>query len=149
MSFSHLKKLISLKAIVIRDGIEKQISASELVPGDILLLETGDKISADARIINIINLQTQESSLTGESLPIKKRIGFFKEVMAVADRLNMLFSGTIITKGRGRAVVTNTGMNTEIGKIAKMIQETKTPLTPLQKKLAHLGKVLGILVIIS
>jgi len=147
-AIAALKKMISLKATVIRSGEEKQIDASLLVPGDLLVIETGDKIPADSRLINVVNLQAQEASLTGESVPVKKEAVAYKKHMAVADRANMVFSSTIITNGRAKAIVTGTGMDTEIGKIAKMIQETKPEPTPLQKKLAHLGKVLGILVVI-
>ncbi len=147
-AISALKKLISLKATVIRDGVETDIDASLLVPGDIIVLDTGDKIAADARLINTVNLQTQEASLTGESLPVKKEVVVFKKTISVADRANMIFNGTIVTNGHGRAIVTETGMNTEIGHIATMIKETKTEPTPLQKKLASLSGILGIIVIL-
>ena len=146
-AIAALKKMISLKAIVLRSGVQKEIDAAELVPGDILILETGEKIPADARLIDTINLETQEAALTGESLPVQKKTTTFQKVIAVADRINMVFSGTIITKGRGRAIVTGTGMSTEMGKIAKLIKETKTEPTPLQIKLAHLSEFLGIAVI--
>ncbi|MBR9692160.1 calcium-translocating P-type ATPase, SERCA-type [Candidatus Woesearchaeota archaeon] len=138
-----LKKMASLKAVVIRDGKEKKIDAKELIPGDVILLETGEKIPADARLIEVVNLQTQEAALTGESLPVKKEEAALSEDISVADRINMIFSGTIITKGRGKAVVTSTGMNSEIGKIAKMIQTAEAELTPLQKKLKILGEYMG------
>ncbi len=147
-SILALKKLISLKATVMRDGEEKKIDASEIVPGDIILLETGDKIAADSRLISIVNLEVQEAALTGESIPVKKDIHSIKKEVAVADRDNMVFSGTIVTKGHGTAVVTSTGMNTEIGKIARIIQQSRPELTPLQKKLSQLGKFLGLAVII-
>lgn len=143
-----LKKLASLQATVVRDGIEKKIDAIRLVPGDIILLETGEKIPADARLIETVNLETQEAMLTGESLPNKKHTGVIEEKIPVADRANMVFSGTIVTRGRGKAVVTETGMLTEIGKIATMIQEKKVKLTPLQKKLKILGEALGVAAII-
>jgi Ca2+-transporting ATPase len=142
-----LKKMASLKATVIRDGEEKEIDAINLVPGDIIILTTGEKIPADARLIETSNLQTQEAALTGESVPTKKELKVFKKDTPVADRDNMVFSGTIITNGRGKAVVAETGMLTEIGKIAKLIQEAKPELTPLQKKLKTLGKLLTVLVI--
>jgi len=146
-AIAALKKLISLKAIVIRSGMQKEIPASQLVPGDIIILHTGEKIAADARIIEAINLQTQEASLTGESMPVKKLTTTFKKILAVADRANMVFSSTIVTKGRGKAVVVGTGTSTEIGRIAKLIKEAKPEPTPLQKKLSHLSKFLGIAVI--
>lgn len=138
-----LKKLASLKASAIREGKRKEIDAKELVPGDIIILETGKKVPADSRLLEAINLEAQESSLTGESIPVKKTIESLPEKTVLADRTNMVFSSTAITNGRGRAIVTNTGMQTEIGKIAALIQETPQELTPLQKKLDKLGKLLG------
>ena len=139
-----LKKMASLKAKVIRNNEEKLIDAAELVPGDIIFLEVGMKVPADSRLIQIVNLQTQEAALTGESLPVKKEPEALPEKPPVADRKNMVFSGTIITAGRGKAVVVETGMNSEIGKIAEMIQTAEEKMTPLQVKLAQLGQLLGI-----
>jgi len=147
-SIQALKKLTSPQAVVLRNNKQQKIDAKFLVPGDIILLETGDKIPADARIIESINLQTQESSLTGESLPIKKQTEPIKQNTPIADRFNIVFSGTIITTGRGKAIVTNTGMSTEIGKIASMIEKEKETLSPLQKKLKKLGEFLGLATII-
>jgi len=143
-----LKKMASLKAVVLREGVEHEINAREIVPGDIVLLETGEKIPADARLIEIANLETQEAALTGESLPIKKILDVLKEGIGIADRKNMVFSGTIITKGRAKAIVTGTGMTTELGKIAHMIQTTEADMTPLQLKLKQLGKWLGLITLI-
>ncbi|MBW2980956.1 calcium-translocating P-type ATPase, SERCA-type [Candidatus Woesearchaeota archaeon] len=143
-----LKKMASLKATVIRDGKQQQIDATNLVPGDIVILTTGEKIPADARLIEAVNLQTQEAALTGESLPIKKVTKVFKKDTPVADRKNMVFSGTIITDGRGKAIVTETGMSTELGKIANLIQKAKPGLTPLQKNLDKIGKLLTVVVLI-
>ena len=147
-SIEALKKLTSLKATVIREGKEKDIDAKLLVPGDIIKLETGDKLPADCRIYELINLQTQEAMLTGESTPVKKELKTLAEKTPLADRLNMAFSGTIITNGKGRAIVTSTGMQTEIGKIATLIEEVEPELTPLQKKLNTLGKKIGLAVIL-
>lgn len=147
-SIDALKKMISLKATVLRDGEEVIVDASEVVPGDILLLATGDKVSADARIIESVNLQIQEAALTGESVPVKKTAGVLHAETAVADRSNMVFSGTIVTNGRAKAVVIGTGMQTEFGKIARLIQEAKPEPTPLQKKLKRIGLFLGSTVII-
>src|SRR3989338_6404490 len=147
-SIEALKKLASLKATVIRDGKEKNIDAKLLVPGDILKLETGDKLPADARLFEIINLETQEAALTGESTPVSKELKLLPEKTSLADRINMVFSGTIITNGRGKAIVTGTGMKTEIGKIATLIQETEQEKTPLQKKLDQMGRFLGLITII-
>ncbi len=146
-SIQALKRLAGLRATVIRDSKEKEIRAEEIVPGDILVLNTGDKIAADARLIELVNLQTQEAALTGESLPIKKELAVLHESAVVGDRKNMVFSGTIITKGRAKALVTDTGMNTELGRIAKLIEETRQEPTPLQKKLKNLAKYLGLAVV--
>ncbi len=146
-SIEALKKLVSLKAKVIRDNRVQEIPAAEVVPGDILVLEEGDKLPADARLIVSINLETQEASLTGESTPVEKNIDLLEEHLPVADQKNMVFSSTIITRGRGRAVVVETGMGTEIGKIAEMIQEAEKELTPLQLSLKQLGHRLGTLTI--
>ena len=143
-----LKKLTSLKATVIRDGAKKDINSGELVPGDIIVLETGDKVPADSRLIEIFNLQTQESALTGESQPVKKSPGELPEKAPVADRKNTVFAGTIVVSGRAKAVVASTGMQTEIGKIAKMIQGVEQEDTPLQKKMDQLGNKMGIITII-
>ncbi|MBU0457453.1 MAG: calcium-translocating P-type ATPase, SERCA-type [Nanoarchaeota archaeon] len=142
-----LRKLTALKAKVIRNGKEIEIDSKELVPGDIVLLETGSKVPADARLIQIAALQVDEASLTGESVPSKKVIEPLKEGTTVTDQENMVFMGTIVTKGRAKAIVTNTGMNTEIGKIAEMVQEVEEKLTPLQEKLKQFGKWLGVVTI--
>ena len=142
-----LKKLASLKATVLRDNQKKEIDSRELVPGDIIILETGDKVPADARLIEVFNLQAQEAALTGESQPVKKHIDILEEKIAIGDRKNMVFSGTIIVSGRAKAAITGTGMQTEIGKIAKMIEDVKPEPTPLQKKMDRLGKLLGKVVI--
>ncbi|TKJ17847.1 ATPase [Candidatus Woesearchaeota archaeon B3_Woes] len=147
-SIQALKKLASQQSVVLRDGKEKKINSTELVPGDIIILETGEKIPADSRLIESINLHTQEASLTGESTPVTKDIKTLNKKSPVADRKNIVFSGTIITAGRGKAAVIRTGMDTEIGKIAKMIQKQTTKLTPLQIKLKKLGELLGLATII-
>lgn len=138
-----LKKLASLKATVIRDGKKREIDAKELVPGDVIVLESGDKIPADARLIEVFSLQTQEAALTGESQPVKKHTDRLEEKASIADRKNMVFSGTIAVSGRAKALVVATGMQTEIGKIATLIEEIKPEPTPLQKKMDQLGRLLG------
>jgi len=143
-----LRKMASLKARVIRDGKDQVIDALNLVPGDIIIIETGEKIPADARLIQSFTLKTQEAALTGESLPVTKNHLVLSEKTAMPDQKNMIFSGTIVAAGRGEAVVTKTGMNTEIGKIAGMIAEAKREPTNLQKKLDSLGKWIGWAVII-
>src|SRR3989344_5261563 len=129
-----LKKMTSLTATVIRSGQKKEIDAKHLVPGDIICIETGDKVPADARLIEAFNLQAQEAALTGESRPVSKQTKELPEKTAVADMKNMVFSGTIIASGRANAVVAETG------KIATMIEEVKPEPTPLQKKMDQLGK---------
>ena len=108
--------MASLKATVLRDGEKKDIDAKNLVPGDIMLLETGDKVPADSRLIESFNLQVQEGALTGESQPVKKHTNELDEKTPIADRKNMVFAGTIVVSGRAKAVVAGTGMQTEIGK---------------------------------
>ncbi|MBW2995179.1 HAD-IC family P-type ATPase, partial [Candidatus Woesearchaeota archaeon] len=142
-----LRKLTALKAKVIRNGKEIEIDSKELVPGDMILLETGSKVPGDARLIEIAAFQVEEASLTGESVPSKKVIEPLKEGIPVTDQINMVFMGTIVTKGRAKAIITGTGMNTEIGKIAGMVQEVKEKLTPLQEKLKQFGKWLGFVTI--
>ncbi|NQV09039.1 calcium-translocating P-type ATPase, SERCA-type [Candidatus Woesearchaeota archaeon] len=147
-SIEALKKLTSLKAKVIRDGKEIKIDAKNIVPGDILVLEEGDKIPADARLIEVNNFETQEASLTGESTTVRKNLNLLAKNIEVADQRNMVFSGTIAAKGNARAIVVGTGMSSEIGKIAIMIHEGGEKLTPLQVKLKHLGKWIGIATIV-
>ena len=148
-AMESLKKLAAPKTRVIRDGKQKEILAEKLVPGDMVILEEGDRIPADARLIEVRSLKVDESALTGESVPISKDIRVLKDV-SLADRKNMVFLGTIITYGRAKAVVTSTGMETEMGKIAKMIQvKEKTEVTPLQEKLDEFGKWMGVVVLIA
>ena len=143
-SLEALKKLSAHAAKVIRDGKETAIPSRELVPGDLVIIETGDYISADLRVIEAVNLKSQEASLTGESVPVEKRTDAIQATeVGVGDRKNMLFSSSLITYGRGKAIVVKTGMNTEVGKIADMINQTEDQETPLQKKLNSLGKTLG------
>ena len=147
-SLEALKKLSEHAAKVVRDGKEQVIPARELVPGDIVIIETGDYVSADLRIIEAANLKAQESSLTGESVPVEKETNPIEGLeVGVGDRINMLFSSSLITYGRGKAIVVETGMNTEVGKIAGMLNETEKQETPLQKRLNKLGKTLGIVAI--
>ncbi|MFX0098771.1 MAG: cation-translocating P-type ATPase [Candidatus Hodarchaeota archaeon] len=143
-----LKKMSAAKATVLRDDEIIEIFARELVPGDVILLETGDQVPADARIIDSNELKADEASLTGESMAVSKTADAILEEVTIGDRKNSVFSSTIITYGRGRAIVTSTGMNTEIGKIAKIISETEDELTPLAKKIDKFGKKLGWLIII-
>ena len=140
-SLEELKKLASPKARVIRDSRIEEIDSRELVPGDLILLETGDKMPADARILFTRGLQVDESLLTGESIPVTKTAGnLHKRGIGVAEQRNMVFMGTTVTGGKGRAVVVSTGMNTEMGKIAHLLEEESNKLTPLQRRLKNLGK---------
>lgn len=140
-----LKELAAPTALVIRDGVEKHISSKLIVPGDIIKLTSGDLIPADCRVISHVNLQTNESMLTGESLPVDKTTTEInKENLPLGDRINMLYSGTIVVKGRCTALVVATGNNTEIGKIANLVQE-KDELTPLQLELKTVGARIGII----
>ena len=148
-SLEALQKLSSHVAKVIRDGKVEVVQSRELVPGDIVVLDTGDYVPADLRIIEAVNLKAQEASLTGESVPVEKNIETIeKEKTELGDRTNMLFSSSLITYGRGKGIVVETGMNTEVGKIAGIINETKETETPLQHKLNKLGKTLGIAAIV-
>src|SRR4030042_2176919 len=139
-----LKRMAAPTASVLRDRMEIEISATELVPGDIILLRTGDKIPADARLIDAVNLKTDEASLTGESIPLEKTGKAIAGEASIGDRKNMVFTGTAAVYGRGLAVVTATGMATEFGKIATMLQEVKKERTPLQVNLDQLGKWIAI-----
>ena len=144
-SLEALQKLSSHSAKVIRNGQVNVVASRELVPGDIVVLDTGDYVPADLRIIEAANLKSQEASLTGESVPSEKNSATIEsEKVGVGDRTNMLFSSSLITYGRGKGVVVETGMNTEVGKIAGIISNTVKSETPLQTKLNKLGKTLGI-----
>jgi Ca2+-transporting ATPase len=143
-SLEMLKKMSSPKAKVNRDGTERIIDTGELVPGDIIFLDVGDKIPADCRVINSYNLNIDEAVLTGESVPVSKTLEALPGDLPLGERKNLVFSGTVVTFGRGTAVVYATGMNTEFGKIAKMLQSVKKEVTPLQKNLEGVGKVLGV-----
>ena len=144
-SLEALKKLSSHASKVIRNGKEQVIPARELVPGDLVVIETGDYIAADLRTIEAVNLKSQEASLTGESVPVEKITEKIDgNEIGIGDRKNMLFSSSLITYGRGKAIVVNTGMNTEVGKIAGMLDNAEKQETPLQQKLNDLGKTLGI-----
>jgi Ca2+-transporting ATPase len=143
-AIAALKKLAVPFVRVRRDGKLKEISASDIVPGDILLIETGNIVPADARLLQSPNLRVQESPLTGESVPVEKHCDPLPGRASIGDRKNMVYMGTIVTYGRGEAVVTATGMNTELGKIATMLQGVEEEQTPLQRRLARLGGVLAV-----
>ncbi len=143
-----MKKLTAPKARVLREGKEVIIPAREVVPGDILLLEAGDRIPADGRLIETVDLKTDEAVLTGESTPVEKETGVIDEKTPIADRKNSVFMATHVIYGRGKAVITSTGMNTEFGKIAEMVQAVEEEETPLKQKLGRFAKKLGIIIVI-
>jgi len=140
-----LKKMLSPTITVLRRGREEEVPSKELVPGDILLLEAGDKIPADARLVEIHSLRCDEAPLTGESFPVPKDIQPLPEKTRVSERKNLVFTGTTITYGRGKAVVISTGMNTEFGKIAEKVTAMETEKSPLEKRTEEIGKWLGII----
>lgn len=144
-SLEALQKLSSHVAKVVRNGKVEVVASRELVPGDVVVLDTGDYVPADLRIVEGVNLKSQESSLTGESVPVDKNSEVITdEKVGIGDRTNMLFSSSLVTYGRGKGIVVETGMNTEVGKIASIINDTVGTATPLQIKLNKLGKTLGI-----
>ena len=137
------------QAKVIRDRTRRSLEATELVPGDIILIEEGDSIPADARLIKTTALQTAEAALTGESLPISKDTRTIAEAVSLGDRDNMVFSGTVVTYGHGRAVVTATGMRTQMGlRCGNALRSFPAETTPLQRELARVGRLLGLIVVI-
>ena len=143
-----LKKLTSPRTIVIRDGIRKEIPAAELVVGDLVDLETGAQVPADIRLTRSANLQVEESAITGESVPVEKDALFLADCrreILLGDRVNMVYMSTIVTHGHGEGIVTAVGMDTEIGRIASMITDTEDEMTPLQKRLGDLGRLLSAL----
>jgi len=148
-SIESLKKLTPQIAKVIREGKIQEINAEELVPGDIIELEAGNYVPADCRIIEGFNLKIEESSLTGETEPVEKsEAQILEEKIPLGDMKNMGFMASIVVSGHGKAIVTDTGMNTKIGKIANMINEEEAPETPIQKKLSEVGKTLGIVCLV-
>jgi Ca2+-transporting ATPase len=143
-SLEALNKMSSPRTKVMREGQIEEIDSTEIVPGDIVVLDTGDIIPADMRLIEAFNLKVQESALTGESVPVDKIESTLEgSDITLGDRTNMAFSTSIVTYGRGRGVIVGTGMNTEVGKIANMLQSTEATETPMSKRLGQLGKVLG------
>jgi len=143
-----MKKLTTPKTRVLRNGGEAIIPAREVVPGDIVLLEAGDRVPADGKLLEVVDFKTDEAVLTGESTPVNKELGIVEEKTPVADRKNSVFMATHITYGRGKAVITSTGMNTEFGKIAEMVQTMEEEESPLKQKLARFAKKLGIIIVV-
>ena len=147
-SIKLLKKLSTQQVLVLRNSKKQKINSKHLVPGDILFLEAGDKVPADCRLLEVTNLLVDESTLTGESSAVLKTPPILNKTKPqIQDQKNMLFSGTLIKEGRAKAIVTATAMSTEIGKIAHLVQTTPLKSTPLQKRLKHLGKILGIIIV--
>ena len=147
-SLQSLKKLSGPEAKVLRNGTVTPIPARELVVGDVILLEAGDYVPADGRLIENASLKIDESALTGESLAVEKSLDEIEEEVPLGDRNNMLFSGSFVTYGRGRAVVTSVGMQTEVGKIAGLLKSTSEKQTPLQVNLEEFGKTLSVLILV-
>jgi P-type Ca2+ transporter type 2C len=151
-ALAALKNLASPLVRVVRDGKTSEIAAKDVVPGDVMLLEAGVKIAADGRLIEASNLQVRESALTGEAIPVTKQADIeLPEDASLGDRINLIFQGTEVVQGRAKVIVTNTGMQTELGKIAAMLQSVETEPTPLQQRMAQLGNVLvsGALILVA
>jgi len=146
-AIAALRAMSAADATVIRGGERRTVRAADIVPGDIILIEEGDTIPADGRLVESVALQTSEAALTGESLPVTKEIDAIAGEVPLGDRNNMVFSGTAATYGHGKAIVTATGMNTEMGRIAGLLRETHEDATPLQRELDRTGKLLGFVVI--
>ena len=146
-AIAALRALTEVTATVVRDGRVGTVPARELVPGDLLALEEGDAIAADARVVRSVALSTGEGALTGESEPVAKKIDAVATDAALGDRTDMVFSGTVVTYGRGAAVVTATGMGTELGRIAGLLETVERHETPLQREIARIGRVLGVAVV--
>ena len=147
-SLESLQELSAPSCKVVRDGIKQEIASKELVIGDVIVLETGDMVPNDARLIEAYNLKVDESALTGESVPVDKTTEPIEKDVVIGDQTNMVFASTVVTYGRGKAIVTSTGMNNEVGKIAGMLAESEKELTPLQVKLNEIGKAIGVLCIV-
>ncbi|MBM5789850.1 HAD-IC family P-type ATPase [Candidatus Parcubacteria bacterium] len=145
-SLEQLRALVQPKAIIRRDGQDLQVSASQIVPGDILLLATGDRVTADARLIASVELTVNEATLTGESQPVLKQTRVLPDGMPLPERTNMVYAGTSVFGGKAEALVVATGTRTEIGRIAEMVQRTEEPKTPLQHQLAILAKQIALVI---
>lgn len=145
-ALSELKKILKVKATVLREGHEKEVLQEELVPGDVIILKPGFKVPADARLLEARELKVNESALTGEWMPAEKSIDVLLKETVLADRDNMVHMGTVVDSGYGKAVVVETAVRTEIGKVAELVKETKEEETPYQKKLARFSKIVGVLI---
>jgi len=143
-----LRKNLRYKVLVLRDGVQKEIDSKFLVPGDIVLLESGDRVLADCRILSLENLQVNESVLTGESFPVDKNVDALAKGVVLADRKNMLYAGTTIARGKAMAVVVETAHRTELGKLAELVQKTEDEIMPLEKKINVFSKNISIAILI-
>ncbi len=147
-AMAALKKMAAPEATVLRNGMPEKIDAGRLVPGDVVIVEQGEVVPADMRVVESARLKTDEAALTGEAAAVEKQhTAFHGETLPIGDRRNMLYKGTFISYGRGKGVVVATGMQTEIGKIASMLQEEEEVKTPLQKRLAAFGRRLAVAVL--
>lgn len=142
-----LRSMVRTQATVIRDGHEHTVASEDLVPGDLVLLESGDKVPADLRLVRATELHLNESALTGESAAVHKSVAVLPEATPVADRLNMVYSGTLVTAGRGAGIAVATGAETELGEIHRLVGAAETLMTPLTAKLAWFSKVLTIAIL--
>jgi potassium/sodium efflux P-type ATPase len=145
---ASLQRMAAATCSVVRDGVEARVPAEDVVPGDVLLLAEGDAVSADARLVDVVSLHVAEAALTGESEPVLKDAATLTGDVALGDRLNMVFSGTAVTRGRARAIVTRTGMATEMGHIAGLLERTEEEPTPLQREIDRVAKWLGVAVLV-
>jgi magnesium-transporting ATPase (P-type) len=146
-ALESIRSMLSLKATVVRSGSRRQIAADDLVPGDVVLLESGDRVPADLRVIEAVNLHVEEAMLTGESVPVRKKTDPVEDGAALGDRQSMLFSGTSITRGRAKGVVVGTGVDTEIGRIGTMMSTVETLTTPLLRAINKFGKLLSVAIL--
>lgn len=147
-SMKHLRNMVSYNAVVLRDGVTSRIDSKDIVVGDVLLIEAGDRVQADGRIINCSELQMNEAALTGESQPVNKKVGELKEDTVLAEQKNMVFRGTTVIRGKASVLVVATGIRTHIGEIAKLVVHTQAEETPLQESLRELSKKIAILVLL-
>ncbi|MGQ9468373.1 MAG: cation-translocating P-type ATPase [Nitrososphaerales archaeon] len=147
-TLESLKKMLSPTCTVIRDGEEKEVLVKEIVPGDIVVLKDGDKVPADIRLVEVVNLQLDEAPLTGESVPVTKTLKVLPEKVPIMDRTNMVFSGTTVTYGKGKGVVIASGMRTEFGKIARETTAVTTEKSPLERRMSEIGRKLGLIALV-
>lgn len=147
-ALAALRAMAAPEVTVLRDGVPRRVPNRDVVPGEMLVLDEGDLVAADARLVECVGMRTLEAALTGESEPVEKQLEPVDEPAGLGDRTNMVFAGTAVSMGHGRALVTATGMETELGKIAGMLRKTEKQLTPLQRELDRTGKQLGVAVVV-